>query len=76
MRVPQRYLDEHEDLAGKLQILMNLGFIHEIARTNVRRFVFDENLVDYLTGNGRRALSDTDIGSMQAEMVRRGDRRD
>jgi hypothetical protein len=43
------YLDEHEDLEGKLQVLKNLGFIREITYNNVRRFVFDEEFVDYLT---------------------------
>lgn len=44
------YLDEHEDLEGKLQVLMNFGFIREITHNNVRRFVFQESFVDYLTG--------------------------
>jgi hypothetical protein len=43
------YLDEHEDLEGKLQVLENLGFIREITYNNVRRFVFEEEFVDYLT---------------------------
>ena len=44
------YLDEHEDLEGKLQVLGNLGLIKEITYNNVRRFLFQEELVDYLTG--------------------------
>jgi hypothetical protein len=44
------YLDEHEDLEGKLQILVNLGLIQEITYNNVRRFIFKEEFVDYLTG--------------------------
>ncbi len=44
------YLDEHEDLEGKLQVLENLGLIQEITYNNVRRFLFREELVDYLTG--------------------------
>jgi len=44
------YLDEHEDLESKLQILVNLGRIQEITYNNVRRFVFNEEFVDYLTG--------------------------
>lgn len=44
------YLDEHDDLEGKLQVLMNLGSIREITHNNVRRFVFQESFVDYLTG--------------------------
>jgi hypothetical protein len=43
------YLDEHEDLEGKLQVLENLGLIREITYNNVRRFVFGEEFVDYLT---------------------------
>jgi len=42
------YLDEHEDLEGKLQVLANLGFIREITYNNVRRFIFQEEFVDYL----------------------------
>ncbi|MFH1235430.1 MAG: toll/interleukin-1 receptor domain-containing protein [Parcubacteria group bacterium] len=44
------YFDEHEDLEGKLQVLENLGFVREITYNNVRRFVFEERFVDYLTG--------------------------
>ena len=44
------YLDEHEDLGGKLQVLANLGLVREITYNNVRRFVFAEEFVDYLTG--------------------------
>ena len=43
------YLEEHENLEGKLQILVNLGFIREITFNSVKRFVFEEKLVDYLT---------------------------
>lgn len=42
------YLDEHDDLDGKLQVLKNLGFVREITYNNVRRFVFEERFVDYL----------------------------
>jgi len=45
------YFDEHKDLEGKLQVLMNLGLIREITYNNVRRFVFEEPFVNYLTGN-------------------------
>jgi hypothetical protein len=44
------YLDEHEDLEGKLQVLENLGLVQEITYNNVRRFLFQEDFVDYLTG--------------------------
>ena len=42
------YLDEHDDLEGKLQILENLKLVREITYNNVRRFVFEEVFVDYL----------------------------
>ena len=42
------YLDEHEDLEGKMEILANLEFIQEITYNNVRRFLFQEEFVDYL----------------------------
>lgn len=45
------YLDEHEDLEGKLQVLENLGFIREITYNNVKRFIFLEKFVDYLVTN-------------------------
>ena len=44
------YLDEHEDLEGKLQVLANLGLVREVTHNNVRRFLFAEQFVDYLTG--------------------------
>lgn len=44
------YLDEHEDLEGKLRVLENLDLIREITYNSVRRFVFQEKFVDYLTG--------------------------
>ena len=44
------YLDEHEDLEGKLQVLANLGLVREVTYNNVRRFLFAEQFVDYLTG--------------------------
>jgi hypothetical protein len=43
------YIDEHQDLEGKLQILMNMTLIREITYNNVRRFVFEEAFVDYLS---------------------------
>lgn len=43
------YLDEHDDLEGKLEVLANLGLLQEITYNNVRRFLFQEELVDYLT---------------------------
>ena len=47
---PVYYLDEHEDLEGKLQVLANLGHVHDVTNNNVRRFCFQEDFVDYLTG--------------------------
>lgn len=44
------YFDDHEDLEGKIQVLTNLGLVSEITYNNVRRFVFEEALVDYLNG--------------------------
>lgn len=44
------YLDEHDDLEGKLQVLANLRLVREITHNDVRRFLFLEALVDYLTG--------------------------
>lgn len=42
-------MDEHDDLEGKLYMLANLGFVREITYNNVRRFLFAEEFVDYLT---------------------------
>jgi len=44
------YLDEHEDLEGKLHVLANLGLVREVTYNNVRRFLFAEQFVDYLAG--------------------------
>lgn len=44
------YLDDHEDLEAKLQVLANLEMIREITYNNVRRFLFAEEFVDYLSG--------------------------
>lgn len=43
------YLDDHNDLEGKIDVLINLGYIKEITYNNVRRFLFQEEFVDYLT---------------------------
>lgn len=43
------YLDDHEDLKGKLKILEHLGFIRDITYNNVQRFEFEEKFVDCLT---------------------------
>jgi len=44
------YLDEHEDLEGKLRVLENLRLIRDITHTNVKRYAFEEPSVDYPTG--------------------------
>lgn len=43
------YEDEHPELENKLRILENLGLVREITYNNVKRFVFTEELADYLT---------------------------
>jgi len=43
------FYDEHPQLDGMLQVLQNLGLIRDVTRTNVKRFRFTEELVDYLT---------------------------
>jgi hypothetical protein len=43
------HYDDHPELDGTLQILQNLGLIRDATRTNVKRFRFMEELVDYLT---------------------------
>ncbi len=45
------YFDDHENVEGKLQVLMNLNLIREITYNNTRRFVFQEQFVDYLTSD-------------------------
>jgi hypothetical protein len=42
------FYEEHPQLDGMLQILQNLGLIGDVTRTNVKRFRFMEELVDYL----------------------------
>jgi hypothetical protein len=42
------FFDDHDDLEGKLTVLQNLGLIREVTRTNVKRFAFEEELVDFL----------------------------
>ncbi|BFU90507.1 MAG: hypothetical protein NTAFB01_16940 [Nitrospira sp.] len=44
------YFDDHQDLEGKLQVLTNLSLVREIIYNSVRRFVFEEEFVDYLIG--------------------------
>jgi hypothetical protein len=39
------YLDEHEDLEGKLQVLANLGFVREISYNKDHRFLIEEKMV-------------------------------
>ena len=42
------FIDEHDDLDGKLRILGSLGLIREISFNNVKRYEFTEDFVDYL----------------------------
>jgi hypothetical protein len=42
------YLEDHENLEGKLDILENLGLVTDISFNRVRRYVYSEELVDYL----------------------------
>lgn len=43
------YYDDHPDLDGQLQILLNLDLIRENTCNNVKRFVMTEQFADYLT---------------------------
>ena len=43
------YYNEHDNLGGKLQVLENYYFIREITYNNVRRFIFQEEFINYLT---------------------------
>jgi len=49
------HYDDHPELDGMLQILQNLGLIRDVTRTNVKRFRFMEELVDYLTATNPSA---------------------
>ena len=51
------YLDVHRELESKLQVLDTLGLIHNVTRTNVKPYRFDEALVDYLTATTPRSSS-------------------
>jgi hypothetical protein len=48
------FFDDHDELLSKLQILENLGLVHEITYNNTKRFIFDEDLADYLTATNPR----------------------
>jgi len=43
------YYDDHHDLEGIVSILCNYNLVREITCNNVKRYVFLEELVDYLT---------------------------
>jgi hypothetical protein len=49
------YEDDHPQLASELQILENLGLVREITFNNVKRFLFSEDLVDYLSATNSAA---------------------
>lgn len=42
------FYDDHPELENKLRILANLGLVEEITYNNTKRFIFTENLADYL----------------------------
>jgi len=42
------YLDDYPNLDGMIQVLENLELIRDVTRTNVKRYRFTEELVDYL----------------------------
>jgi hypothetical protein len=44
------YYNDHDDLDGKIQVLANMGFVHDVTYNNVKRYHFSEELVDYLGG--------------------------
>jgi hypothetical protein len=43
------FIDEHNDLDGKLRILGNLGLIREMSFNDVKRYELAEDFVDYLS---------------------------
>jgi hypothetical protein len=45
------YYDDHPNLDDLIRILQNHGVIQDITHTNVKRYVMDERLVDYLTAD-------------------------
>jgi Putative DNA-binding domain len=45
------YFEDHTYLRNKLRILENYGLIYEITYNNVNRFIFSEELVEYLVRN-------------------------
>ena len=49
------FLDDHDELVSKLQILENLRLVREITYNNVKRYLFTEELVDYLTSTNPAA---------------------
>ncbi len=45
------YYDEHRDLEGMINILCNYNLVRDITNNNVKRYLFLEELVEYLTHN-------------------------
>lgn len=43
------YYDDHNDLEGMVSILCNYNLVRDITFNNVKRYIFLEELVDYLT---------------------------
>ena len=46
------YLEDHEDLIGKVRLLENAGLVTNIKFNSVDRYLLTERLVDYLTAGG------------------------
>lgn len=43
------YLEDHEDLENKIQVLENKGLVYDVTNKNVKKYRMSEELVDYLT---------------------------
>jgi Putative DNA-binding domain len=59
------YFEEHIHLRGKLRILENCGLIYEITYNDVKRFIFSEELVEYLINNSSGDESNTQLSVAQ-----------
>lgn len=51
------FYDDHNDLDGMIEILCNYNLIREITFNNVKRYIFLEELVEYLTENSTETHS-------------------
>jgi hypothetical protein len=43
------YLEDHEGLENKIQVLENMGLVYDVTDKNVKKYRMAEELVDYLT---------------------------